>query len=121
MEKHSDRRKRKLEDELTMMEGTEQKRCKAPMSESERDKNKFKHFKINSLLLSKEPATALGRIVVRRKVPLVRGWEKLLVKNLGAAQNHLPDLKMHGRTANALPNCWERKLCSGATSDIWFG
>ena len=109
MEEHSDRRKRKLEDELTMMEGTEQKRCKAPMSESER------------LLLSKEPATALGRIVVRRKVPLVRGWEKLLVKNLGAAQNHLPDLKMHGRTANALPNCWERKLCSGATSNIWFG
>ena len=54
----ADRKKRKLEEDLNLLESSGHKRCKTPLTEteSERDKNFVKQFKINPLLTRKEPA-----------------------------------------------------------------
>ena len=59
--------------------------------------------------------------MVRIVVPLVKGWVEFLVQNLGAAQYRLQELKLYGRTADALPVCWARKINSGVNSKIWYG
>ena len=62
VERSTDRKKRKLHDELNLLEDSGQKGCRTPLLAYERDKNIYKHFKINTTLFSKEPVigTDLG-------------------------------------------------------------
>ena len=77
--------KRKLEmveEEMNLLGGSGNKRCRTPLttlSTSERDRNKLKQVKINTLLFSKEPVTGGDR--GEEQGCLVPGVGELLGKN----------------------------------------
>ena len=85
VEKPTVRLKRKLEmveEEMNLLGGSGNKRCRTPLptlSTSERDSKKIKQIKINTLLFSKEPVTGAER--GEEQGCLVPGVGELLGKN----------------------------------------
>ena len=89
VEKSTVRLKRKLEmveEEMNLLGGSENKRCRTPLptlSTSERDSKKIKQIKINTLMFSKEPVIGADR--GEEQGCLVPGVGEVLGKNSGCS------------------------------------